>query len=529
MAHTLRFSATKIAAIIVVCLAACYFALPNLLPPPAVTALKPVLPEQRLNLGLDLLGGSHLLLEIDREGYRAEQLQSLRGSVRQALREEKVGYTELAVVQDRIRVVIRPETVPTETTAEAILREASADVTIEETGANRYQVTFREAAMAQMEDQLMDQTIKIIGQRINETGTREPLIQQQGEGRILLQVPGVENPQQLKEILGKTAKMTFHLVNHQVTEREIMQGDVPLGTMTRRTKPREDQPSYPVALYAEPVLSGEQLIDANATEQDGQPVVSFRFNTQGARIFGEVTQEHIGKQFAIVLDNQIITAPVIRSPIRGGSGIIEGGFSHESAKNLALLLRSGALPTDVTILEERTVGPSLGADSIQAGTSAAIVAIILVAVFMMISYGIFGLFSNLALMMNLLLLVAALSLLQATLTLPGIAGIVLTLGMAVDANVLIFERIREEAARGRTIMAAMEKGFDSAFGTILDSNVTTLIAAFVLFYFGTGTVKGFAVTLSFGILSSMFSAIMLTRLMMVLWLRRGKTPTALPI
>ncbi len=528
MNSTLYFPGWKIALVFVVCFAALYYALPNLFSKEQLASVHEVLPDERLNLGLDLLGGSHLLLEVDAQGYFNEQYEHLRSAIRSELRDEKIGYTRLETDGEQVTIVVRPETIGEDVSLQTVIRRAADGLEIIKDGEQRYVVTYSDLALQEKRQQLVRQTIEIISRRIDETGTREPIVQQQGDDRILLQVPGLEDPQQLKDILGTTAKMTFHLVNHQVTEQQLFTGDAPLGTMIVYSQSRADDPSRPYALFVEAALSGDRLTDANVGVEAGQPVVSFRFDTEGGRIFGDITQKNIGKQFAIVLDGKVITAPVIRSAILGGSGIIEGGFTQESASNLALLLRAGALPADVTILEERTVGPSLGADSIAAGKLAAMIAIALVAVFMLITYGLFGLFSNIALAMNLALLFGALSLLQATLTLPGIAGIVLTLGMAVDANVLIFERIREEAARGRSLRAAIDKGFSGAFATILDSNITTLIAAFVLFYFGSGTVKGFAVTLSFGILSSMFSAILLTRLMIVTWLNAGKRQ-ALPI
>jgi preprotein translocase subunit SecD len=276
------------------------------------------------------------------------------------------------------------------------------------------------------------------------------------------------------------------------------------------------------------MVSGENLVDAQATFQDNQPVVSFRFDSVGARRFGDATRDNVGRRFAIVLDNKVISAPVIREPILGGSGIISGSFSVESAQDLALLLRAGALPAPLNILEERTVGPGLGADSIKAGGIACLIGAILVMGFMIAAYGLFGMFANLALIVNVLLIISAMSILQATLTLPGIAGIVLTMGMAVDANVLIYERIREETRNGRGPVMAIDAGFRRAFGTILDSNLTTVIAAALLFQFGTGPVRGFAVTLTIGIMASMFTAIMLTRLMVVTWLRRRR-PATVPL
>jgi preprotein translocase subunit SecD len=361
--------------------------------------------------------------------------------------------------------------------------------------------------------------VEIIRRRIDETGVREPTIQPHGENRILVQLPGVEDPQRMKDILGQTAKMTFHLVDPRASTGA---GQAPPGSMLLPAADDPDQPQMYV-VGRRVVVSGENLVDAEPTFQQGQPVVSFRFDTRGAMQFGEVTRANVGRSLAIVLDGKVISAPRIREPILGGSGVITGNFTTQQAQDLALLLRAGALPAPMTIIEERTVGPGLGADSIAAGQLASVVGVILVAIFMGITYGLFGLFSVVALAVNLVLLIAILSVLQATLTLPGIAGIVLTIGMAVDANVLIFERIRDEVRAGRTPVSAVDAGFSRAFATIVDSNVTTLIAALLLYIFGSGPVRGFAVTLSIGIAISMFTAIMLTRLLVVTWLRRRRT------
>jgi preprotein translocase subunit SecD len=507
----------------IVCLAALWVALPNLMPEKTQIQYADYLPEQRLNLGLDLQGGAHLLLQVDMENYLLEQTEKLRQSIRLELREKNVGYTNLNAEGDQIMLTVRPETL-NEVGIRSILQGLSNEIDLSEISANNWQIKYSDAAINARKKQLVGQTIEIISRRIDELGTREPVIQSQGEGRILLQVAGLSDPEQLKSILGTTAKMGFHLVNHEVSEADLSAGDVPLNSVILKNE--ETGASY--AIIADEALSGDALVDAHVAMQENQPVVAFRFDAAGARSFAEITKNNIGKQFAVVLDEKIITAPVINSAILGGSGIIEGNFTAQSAGNLALLLRAGALPADVKIVEERTVGASLGADSIQAGKKACIIALILVMGFMLISYGLFGMFANIALVANLLLLLAALSLLQATLTLPGIAGIVLTLGMAVDANVLIFERIKEEFKAGNSLTSAISKGFDGAFITILDSNITTLASALVLFIFGSGTIKGFAVTLSVGILASMFSAILLTRIMLGWWLRR-KPRQSLPI
>jgi preprotein translocase subunit SecD len=479
-------------------------------------------PKNQVNLGLDLQGGSHLLLELDYTTYRKEQLANLVDEIRSRLRSQKLGYRGLSSNAQLVRLSARNTS-----DVEAIrseIRAIDSDYIIDVDAIGGFSVQFSENQWNQMKQRVQEQTLEIISRRVNETGTKEPIIQMQGRERILLQVPGLDDPEKLKDLLGQTAKMTFHLLDESVSASQLQAGRAGFGTRILRGD--EDGEPYAVRMKIE--LSGDLLDNATATFDQGRPAVAFSFNTIGARKFGNITRKNVGKPFAIVLDNKVLTAPVIQSPITGGNGIITGNFTVEEANNLALLLRAGALPVPLEVVEERTVGPSLGADSIAAGKYAAMIAITAVIVFMFVSYGLFGIFANLALVMNTIIILATLSLFQATLTLPGIAGIVLTVGMAVDANVLIFERIREEIRVGKTPFAAIDTGFKVAFNTILDSNLTTIIAAFILFHFGTGTIKGFAVTLIIGILSSMFSAIMLTRFMVVTWLKRTR-PQVIPI
>ncbi len=521
----LDFPRWKIITILTVCLFFIYTALPNVLTPEQ----RPEWLGSTVNLGLDLRGGVHLLYELDFDNYIKEHMENLRSDVRAALREEGIGYLDITNTGESIRFTLRRDTLEGRS-LQTIMWKLDQGLEVEEDG-DTIRVSYSSQAIKKRRTELLEQSIEIVNRRVNETGTTEPIIQRQGDNRIIVQVPGLDDPQVLKDVVGKTAKMTFHLVNVNVTEEQAQAGNVPLGTRVVPGDERQvlkDGTPYKYAIYSKVELSGEMLTGANATYQQGQPVVAFSFDTKGARKFAEITKKNVGHPFAVVLDGRVVTAPNIRTPILDGRGIIEGNFTVESANTLALLLRAGALPAPLEIVEERTVGPSLGSDSIAAGQAAAVIAIIIVMVFMLVSYGLFGIFSNIALIMNMVMLLGALSLLQATLTLPGIAGIVLTLGMAVDANVLIFERIREEITRGRTTFSAVENGFKAAFHTIIDSNLTTLIAASILFAFGTGTIKGFAVTLALGILSSMFTAIMLTRMMVVIWLKRVR-PKALPI
>ncbi|MBN8543259.1 MAG: protein translocase subunit SecD [Alphaproteobacteria bacterium] len=521
----LQFPRWKALLVLLLCVYAAIVAFPNLLDESKRNTLPDFLPHQAAPLGLDLRGGSHLLLQLDFNRYLREHMMNLRDQLRNTLRKERVGYLNLKATKDSVSLSIREETLGEDVVLKDLYRRVDPDFTItEKDGVTT--LTYDEVALRAMRAHLLAQSIEIVNRRVNETGTKEPIIQRQGADRIIVQVPGLQDPSQLKALLGKTAKMNFHLVNEEVSEQQILSGAMPSGTKLLGSDRAGEQARVPV--LSEVALSGELLINANATFQDGMPVVDFTFNSQGARIFGEITQANVGRRFAVVLDNKVITAPVIRSSILGGRGIIEGNFTVESANELAMLLRAGALPAPLNIIEERTVGPSLGQDSIDAGTLAATVGTVLVIVFMLLSYGLFGVFANVALMMNLVLIMAAMSLLQATLTLPGIAGIVLTMGMAVDANVLIYERIRDEIRIGRTPAASIEYGFKAAFVTIFDSNLTTLIAAALLYYFGSGSVKGFAVTLTIGILCSMFTSIMLTRLIIYNWARWAR-PKKLPI
>ncbi len=492
------------------------------------------MPSKTVNLGLDLRGGSYLLLEVDFDSYMKERTATLKDDLRLKLRREKIAYTGLTTTGSQVAFNLTQyagDDAIREKLA-SVVKDVDPDLSIDISSTGQVVIGYPDTILEKMRVKLLEQSLEIVNRRVNETGTREPVIQRQGDSRIMLQVPGLENPEKLKELLGKTAKMTFHLVDTSLSPEDVARGKTRPGV---RLLPSDDpnqrySDGSPVkyAVKRRVELSGDLLTDASATFSNGQPVVAFKFNTLGARKFGRITNENIGKPFAIVLDGKVITAPVIRTAIMGGSGIIEGNFTVESANNLALLLRSGALPAPLKVMEERTVGASLGADSIAAGEKAAIGAILLVMFFMLLAYGRFGIYSDISLMMNMIIILGALSLFQATLTLPGIAGIVLTLGMAVDANVLIFERIREEIRMGKTPFAAVDNGFKSAFSTIMDANITTLIAAILLFYFGSGTIKGFAVTLSIGIISSMFSAILLTRMQVVLWLKRVR-PATIPI
>ena len=533
----LYFTRWKATAIVLTAFVVCLFAVPNFLPEKMVQSW-PKWAQRHVVLGLDLQGGSHILLEVDTNAVRKEKLESLRDDVRRVLRDARVGYTGLVVRGNTVEVRIREGSNFDQAVDK--LRELSQplggilgsstgqrtlDVTTEAGSLVRLTVT--DPALIERVRQSVEQSIQIIERRVNELGTVEPLIQRQGTDRILVQVPGLQDPTRLKELLGKTAKLDFRMVDVSMPAEQAAQGRVPPDDEILYST---TQPKTPYLVEKRILVSGGDLTDAQPgfDQRTSEPIVSFRFNTSGARKFAQVTQENVGKPFAIVLDNQVISAPVIREPILGGSGQISGSFTVESANDLAILLRAGALPAPLTIIEERTVGPGLGQDSIAKGKISSYVGAAMVIVFMLATYGLFGLFANVAVAINVAMIFGVLSFLNATLTLPGIAGIVLTVGIAVDSNVLIYERIREEVRGGRTPSNAIDAGFSRALATILDSNITTFIAAAVLFYIGTGPVRGFAVTLGIGIITTVFTAFTLTRLIVAYWVRLRR-PQRVPI
>ena len=514
----------KVILILVVCAIGVLYSAPNLLGKERAAWVQEhtpsFFPNQTVNLGLDLRGGSHLLLEVATDNVIDEHMQSLVDQTRAALRVAKVGYTDLGLVGGAVHFKLTDASQVD--AAKAAMNEMDHDlvVTAEK---DDFSMRMTEEKITERKRAAMDQSIEIVRRRIDETGTREPSIQRQGDNRILVQLPGVDDPERIKNLLGQTAKLTFRLVDETASAQD---GHAPSGEEILPSGDGDGQRSYVVQKRV--MVSGDTLVDAQPSFQEGSPVVSFKFDSIGGRRFGEATRNNVGHLFAIVLDNKIISAPVIREPITGGSGVISGHFTTQSANDLALLLRAGALPAPIKILEERTVGPGLGADSIKAGATASLIGLALVVVFFVFAYGLFGVFANIALMFNIALIFAVLSILHATLTLPGIAGIVLTIGTALDANVLVFERIREEMRAGRSVIASIDAGYSRALSAIVDANMTTLIAAVLLFIFGSGPVKGFAVTLSIGIVTSIFSAIMITRLIVVWWMRATK-PKVIPL
>ena len=449
------FAKWKMVLVGIICLLGLSFAAPNFIPLNQAEALPGWLPRQHISLGLDLQGGSHLLLEVDSKTVIREYLDSMVDAARIELRRDKIRYQGLGISGNGIQVTIKDEEKVDE--ARKLLRAIERDAVLDEDD-GRIVMTLNERMIRDRKTAAVQQSIEIVRRRVDETGTREPTIQQQGDDRILVQLPGVDDPERIKRLLGKTAKMSFHLVDQRNSVESAMAGRIPPGSWLL---PSEGEDGRMYLIRKRVMVSGDTLIDAQPStdSRTNEPVVTFRFDTAGAKRFGSATSKNVGKLFAIVLDRKVISAPVIREPILGGSGQISGSFSFQSAQDLALLLRAGALPAPLTILEERSVGPGLGADSIAAGKIASIIGIILVVVFMVAAYGLFGFMADIALIVNMVLILGALSFLQATLTLPGIAGIVLTIGMAVDANVLVFERIREEVRSGRTPISSIDAGY----------------------------------------------------------------------
>jgi preprotein translocase subunit SecD len=535
----LYFSRWKLAAILGTILLGILVLVPNFISRETLQRDWPSWLQRQIVLGLDLQGGVYLLYEVDTADYKVRRLKTLEGDIRQAMRQEpRIGYTGLSASADAVQVRIRDaeRIEDARTRLDGLLNPltntmlggpAVTEFELTDSGDGLFRLTFSESGLNQRLATVVQQSIEVIRKRVDELGTTEPSIQRQGVDRILVEAPGERDPARLKDIIGRTAQLSFHLVDPAVSSQDLVEGRAPPGVMILQSV---DDPPIPYAVDENPLLSGEDLVDAQATfeQQTSEPVVSFRLSTTGSRKFAQVTTENVGRPFAIVLDDEVISAPVIREPITGGSGQISGNFTVESANDLAVLLRAGALPAKLAVVEERTVGPGLGADSIEAGKMASYIGAVAVMVFMVISYGLFGIFANIALVVNIILIFAVLTILQATLTLPGIAGIVLTMGMAVDSNVLIFERIREEKRLGRSAVSAIDAGFQRAFGTIMDANITTLIAAAVLFQMGSGPVRGFAVTLTVGIVTTVFTAIVFTRLLVAVWVRRTR-PSTVPL
>jgi len=532
----LEFPRWKIVSIALFSLIGVMFAVPNFLSDEQIESLPDFFPSSQVTLGLDLQGGAHFLMEVDTAGVIANMLLDRGQTIRDELSDEKIRHPyrvngdrlifTLTNADDRPRAIEIIEKQTIQVGIDLMTGSSSDDIIVAEGTGAIINITLSEAAVTEKKVQSVEQSIEVIRRRIDGTGTKEPTIQQNGVDRILIQLPGVDDTSYFKRILSETAQMNFHLTNVSVSQEDILRGRVPPRTSiypSIEKAPDGETPLQQFAIMDQIMVSGEDLVNASySMDENNRPAVSISFNSKGGKQFADATRANVGKPFAIILDNEVISAPRINTAILGGSAIITGNFTVQEANDLAMLLRAGALPAPLNLLEERTVGPGLGADSIAAGQIASLIGLAAVMLYIVLSYGFFGIIANIALIINIFMIFGVLSLFGATLTLPGIAGIVLTIGMAVDANVLIFERIREELRRGKKVLASIDVGYGRAFSTIMDANITTLIAALILFQFGSGPVKGFAVTLAAGIFTSVFTAVSLSRLFIVTWARKSK-------
>ncbi len=514
----MKNSPYRVAVYLALILAGFLFALPNVLPASVLERWPAFLPDRPVALGLDLRGGSHLVLEVDATALQDERLRTLADDTRRVLREAQIRTSGVSTGAQRVVVQLREpsQTEQSLTPLESLVTpgpDGRPDIGRRQTEAGRLELSYTEDGLKRMLDRAVEQSLEVIRKRVDQVGVSEPTIQRVGPNRILVQLPGLQDPAQLRALLGSTAKMSFHLLGEEASPEGV-----------RQLQDAEGQ-QYPVNRRV--VLSGDRLVDASAgfDSETREPVVNFRFDRAGARAFAAITEANVGRPFAIVLDDKVLSAPVIREPITGGSGQISGGFTVQEAGTLAALLRAGALPAKLTVIEERSVGADLGSDVIRKGILAGIGAFVFVFAFMVVLYGGWGLVANAALAINVVLTLAGMSLLGATLTLPGIAGIVLGIGLAVDANVLINERIREETLKGKPALTAIDAGFRRAYATVMDSNVTALIATVLLFSFGSGPVRGFAITMALGIVISMFTAVSVVKVAMLSIARRRKLKT----
>ncbi len=503
----MHISRLRLAIYLVAILFGILTALPNVLPPRVLAAIPDFLPKDKVTLGLDLRGGSHLVLEVDSSGLVREHIQGLLGQARQQLRREKI---PMSLRRTDTAVYVTLNNVADSNRALPLLRQlanpigtmGATDIEFSRPSSTQIVMSMNREGVRDRVNAATEQSLEIIRRRIDQIGVAEPTIQRAGADRIVVQLPGVQDPTRIRELLGSTAKLTFHLMGEG-------------GIGTRSLPGADDTQKYTIQDII--AMAGDRLSDARAGfDQQGRPAINFRLDTVGARQFGDITRQNVGRPFAIVLDGKVLSAPTINEPIPGGSGIISGSFTTEQANDLAALLRAGALPAPLTVIEERTVGADLGSDAIRSGLTTGLIGFVLVFLFMFVLYGVWGLLANLALAMNVALTFGALSVMGATLTLPGIAGIVLGIGLAVDANVLINERIREETRKGARAVVALDLGFKRAYSTVVDSNVTALLATVLLFYVGSGPVRGFAITMALGILISMFTAVSVVRAIMIL-------------
>jgi preprotein translocase subunit SecD len=527
----MHFTRPKIALILLICLAGFLVALPNFFSKETVQSWPSFMPKQQLRLGLDLQGGAHLLLAMDQDEIKRDWINNLRDEARKVLRDSKIGFTGIGThgLTELVVKLAKPDEEDAAIKAlhkvrqpigNALLGSGAYDVDVS-AGSDAGTVIIKESepGLRQRISNAASASIETINRRVNNLGTSESTIVRQGADRILIQFPGLKDTKELKKLIGETAKLTFHEVHPSISAEDAKMTTIPRGYKIYQSDKGEGETEY--LLREQPVVQGSDLADAQPgfDSRTGEPVINFRFNQIGARKFAEFTKDHVGRPFAIVLDDKVLSAPVIREPILGGSGQISGNFTVESTNRLAVQLRSGSLPTKLTIVEERTVGPSLGADSIAAGKLAGIIGGVSVICLTVLAYGTFGIFACVGLVVHLMLTLALMTLIGSTLTLPGIAGLVLGVAMAVDANVLIYERIREELRVGKTPVSAIDAGFQRAFVTIADSQLTTLACAIIMFWLGAGPIRGFAVTLTIGILTSIFASVTVVRLLISYWLK----------
>src|SRR5262245_751258 len=534
MLYISRWNANIVAAI---CVLSLLLALPSFLSQQTVNRLPGWLPKQQLGLGLDLRGGAHLLLALEVNDVRKDWLDVLREDARRRLREAKVGVSAVGIAGNVVQVrVAKAEEVDAaykalrgmiQQTGNALLGTSISDLEVTKGDGGSITITPTETGLQERVNHALASAIETVRRRVDALGVAETTVVREGRSRILVQVPGIQDTAELKQLIGRTARLSFHEVHETLTAEEAKKTRVPPGF---RVFPGDTKKEGDQVLRETPTVRGDELTNAQPSfdQKSGQPIIVFTLNNTGARKFGNFTAKNVGKPFAIVLDDKVISAPEVREPILGGSGQISGSFTTETANQLAIQLRSGALPAKLTVVQESTVGPSLGSDSIEAGVRATVAGFIGVAAFLILGYGLFGLFAIIALVVNLAMIIVAMAYLGAALTLPGIAGIVLTMGMSVDANVLINERIRDERRAGKTLISALDSGFTRAYGTILDTNLTGLLVAVILVMFGSGPVRGFGVTLGLGIVASAFTATTVTRYLVSGWLRLLR-PTAIPI
>ena len=523
----LEFPRWKVWIVTLVVLLGVFFSIPSLIVGTPYGKYWPAwAPQSKISLGLDLAGGSHLLLEADARDAQKQRVQAMEEAVSTELRRDpRIDVGDISTADGRISFLVRD---PTKVDAafdrmqkitRPVALTGNRDWDVQVVDSTRVVLTPTTSGSVQALKDAMSVARDVVRRRIDPSGTKEITVITEGGNRILVEVPGVEDPEALKRLIGQTARLEFKLVDLQANPNDTQQGRAPLGS---EVLPMADGSGF-IAVKRRVIVSGDQLVKAQqAFDENGAPSISFTFNSAGAHRFARVTQENVGKPFAIILDNKVLSYPTIQTPILGGQGQITGNFTVQSANDLAVSLASGKLPVKLNVIEERTVSAELGRDSIHKGVIASVIGTVGVIIFMLVTYGRFGVYANIALVVNAFLILAVMALFGATLTLPGIAGFILTIGAAVDANVLINERIREEIRRGRRLMDAVETGYREAFRAIFDANVTHVISAAIMVYFGSGPVRGFAIVLLIGVVTSVFTAVYFTRMLVALWIKRTR-------